>query len=116
MICGQSPEIMEISEAQKYVDRERSRWFTFGVKVSDEELMRRREQLLGGSTMILAFFALFSYLLAGNLGYFGWFVCLFGGAFAARYCGVEADHCRAVREFLQAAGVSNLGELKNQTV
>jgi hypothetical protein len=105
---------MEIAEAQKYVDRERSRWFSFGVEVSDEELMRRREELLGASTMILAFFVLFSFFLAGNLGFFGWFVCVFGGAFAARQCGAGAGHCHEVWEFLQAAGVSNLSDLKNQ--
>jgi hypothetical protein len=104
---------MEISEAQKCIELERSRWLSIAARVSDDELMRRRERLLNRFTMFFALFALASSFLAGlfGLGTWGCFICVAGAFVAARQCTKEADHCRDARQLLEKSGVHDLDEL-----
>ncbi len=92
---------MDITEAQKCLSRERSRWFSVSSKVSDDELLRRRERLFNGLTIFFGMAVLPSFFLAGQFGIIGWWLCLATEVFAARHYSKEADECRDARQILK---------------
>ena len=93
---------MESSEAQKIVARERARWFAFSPRLSDEALLRRRERLFNGFTMVLALATLPTWFFGGLLGTLGMFLAIAGEVVAARYFSNLGNQCRDVRELLRS--------------
>ena len=102
---------MDISDAQKLLSRERTRWFAAAAgKLSDDGLLRRHERLFNGMTMIFAIGCLIGYFVLPMIwGQIGEYVAIYGtwstivGFFiAARQCSVAANRCRAARRLLNS--------------
>jgi len=101
---------MDITEAQKIVSRERAGWLFVAAKLSDDELLRRRERLHNGLAMFFAIAVLVGYfvlpILWGQIGeriaIYGTWGTLIAFIFAARQHSVTANHCREVREYLKS--------------
>ena|SRR6478672_8026614 len=89
---------MDAIHAQEFANRERARWFNVGSKHSDDELLRRREQLFNGITLFLGVAIMPSIFFASGLGYF----VLVGEVLAARKCSVIANRCRDSRQILRS--------------
>lgn len=92
---------MEIAEAQRCVSRERARWLPFAGRLSNDELLRHREHLFNGLTMVLALAILPTWLFGGALGTVGVLLVIGGEVFAARHYSNMGNQCRDARELLE---------------
>jgi len=92
---------MDIAEAEKCLRRERSRWLPFAARLSDDELLRRRERLFNGLAMFFAFAILPSWFFGGLLGVYGQSGVIVGEIFAARHFSDLGNRCRDGREILR---------------
>jgi hypothetical protein len=93
--------VMDITEAQKRVSRERARWFSSSsAGFSDDELLRRRERLFNGITIFLALAILPTWFFGGGPLGLGVFLVIGGEIVAARHCSHLGNECRDARAFL----------------
>ena len=102
--------IMDITEAQKIVSRERAAWLFVSAKLTDDELLRRRERWHNGLAMFFVFALLVGYFVLPTLwshigeqvAIYGTWGTLVGFIFAARQHSTLGNRCRDVREFLRS--------------
>ena len=94
---------MNAKDAKEFVRSERARWLPGRGKGSDAEMLRQRERLMNGLTMLFALVALVSFFCAGVLGWgvWGWYFAVVGAAFTARQFSAHANRCREVRRSLE---------------
>jgi len=101
---------MDVAEAQKFVSDERGRSFWNAARLSDDELLLRRERLHNGLAMVFAFALLIGYFMlptiwgriGENAAIYGTWANLAGFFLAAVQQSDMGNKCRSVREFLKA--------------
>lgn len=100
---------MDITEVQKIVSEERAAWVFVSARLSDDELLRRRERWHNGLAMFFAFALLVGYFvlptlwsrIGEHIAIYGTWATLAAFLLAARQHSARANRCRDVRQFLK---------------